>query len=65
MEFERLTVEEVELLKAYRAFTLAERNKVDEHIANLRRERMAEEAVRQLELDVAGRGPQSKGGPTL
>ncbi|MGD9643838.1 MAG: hypothetical protein AB7V08_14000 [Elusimicrobiales bacterium] len=55
IEFERLPEEEVAAIKAERADRLATRNEIDDHRAKLRAKRFAEESVRTLELEVAGR----------
>lgn len=57
IEFERLPEDEVEAIKAERKDVLATRNEIDRHRAKLRAERFAEESVRELELQVAGRTP--------
>ena len=47
LEFKRLSEEEVILLRAYRSFTLAERNAVDRRIVELREQRLFNEAFEQ------------------
>lgn len=57
LEFERLPEDEVEAIKAEREDRLAFRNAIDAHRASLRATRFSEEAVRALELEIAGRTP--------